>query len=641
MTTTLTSFSEAVAQRSRVPVATVDVTLERFGIDPTPAPPTARQLRVREVAFAGTRPQEDKSEKFSFDWKLDRDGLWALTAERNSVGKSSVLQVVLWALRGTPKHLADDVRSWLQSVSVSFEATRLVVVSFTLSEGRPNGTVSLGSGDSITTHSFGSDAEFRHIMQDVMLSSLDLEKIPGSHEQAPGDVRDVEHGWTAYTGAFIADAHSDAIIGQMRPGLTPHLLQVFLGLPWAVTTFRADAAVRVAGQRLDQHKKRLAFLGGRSLNDIRMQLRDVEAKIASDSVQESSQREYARAQQRFQDSLQPLHNAHARLTEAEEMRDAAMSSRIQLQRQELRLKQGHAASAFLWRLDPKCCPHCSQSIDEERRHRESAEHICQVCSRPLSTGVLQNVQEVLLELSSAIIKARRAEREAIDQVDVARRDYEAARQDRRSLAEQVRSLETFGTVLDAQEMRVERERLLTLANAAEAVLGELVADEATLTILDAALAEARSRIEASAAPILQAVNDEIATLLPSIGMPVVRVDLKRNAHVDVYQPGDIKTPFGRLTKGQQLRLRIATVAALVRTAKKFGAGRHPGLLLIDSPGNEEMTDADVQEILAQLRLLTSETPDLQILLATARQAIVEKVVPSERIKGPMLGGALF
>ena len=48
-------------------------------------------------------------------------GLWALISDRNLRGKSSVLRLILGALRGDwPEHVKDDVWKWLRSLQVDF-----------------------------------------------------------------------------------------------------------------------------------------------------------------------------------------------------------------------------------------------------------------------------------------------------------------------------------------------------------------------------------------------------------------------------------------------------------------------------------------------------------------------------------------
>jgi hypothetical protein len=62
---------------------------------------------------------------------------------------------------------------------------------------------------------------------------------------------------------------------------------------------------------------------------------------------------------------------------------------------------------------------------------------------------------------------------------------------------------------------------------------------------------------------------------------------------------------------------LATAISLLRVGHERGLGRHPGLLIIDSPGNEEVSDIDLSALLGELQLIARETPGLQIIVASA------------------------
>ena len=66
--------------------------------------------------------------------------------------------------------------------------------------------------------------------------------------------------------------------------------------------------------------------------------------------------------------------------------------------------------------------------------------------------------------------------------------------------------------------------------------------------------------------------------------------LKGNTHLDLVK-GGVTVPFGEQTAGEKARLKIATTLALIKIAEQRGIGRHPGLLLIDSPGARGRSNA--------------------------------------------------
>ena len=68
-----------------------------------------------------------------------------------------------------------------------------------------------------------------------------------------------------------------------------------------------------------------------------------------------------------------------------------------------------------------------------------------------------------------------------------------------------------------------------------------------------------------------------------------------------------------------------------RQREKRKVGRHPGLLLIDSPRAQEVSDNDVNSLMEGLKKLTTELPFLQIIIASrATEVILNKIDKDHR-----------
>ena len=247
---TAETFAEAVAMRCGVPVDQVEAALVQHGVTDAPAPPPARPLRLRRLKFSGVKTVHGESSDIAFDWETGQDGVWGIASDDNFTGKSSILQIALWAIRGAPKSLTGTVRGWLRRVEAELDAgNRPMQVSFEVTPDGVRGAVDLLSARREVTRSlpFDSDDGFKHLMSDLMLDALDLEPIAAAQASRRGDgkVQAYADRWLAYTGAMLFDSDSNALVGeQVGADLTQRLLQVFLGLPWATTLFRARAAAR-------------------------------------------------------------------------------------------------------------------------------------------------------------------------------------------------------------------------------------------------------------------------------------------------------------------------------------------------------------------------------------------------------------
>lgn len=142
----------------------------------------------------------------------------------------------------------------------------------------------------------------------------------------------------------------------------------------------------------------------------------------------------------------------------------------------------------------------------------------------------------------------------------------------------------------------------------------------------AATKEAETAYEESRGDILQRLSEEILSLGQRLGVRMLEgVKLGSSATLALTKGGE-STSFSKVTAGERLRLRLATAVALLRVGHERGLGRHPGLMIIDSPGAEEVSDIDLAALLGELQTIAQETPGLQILVASANPpAIVSRL----------------
>jgi prefoldin subunit 5 len=144
-----------------------------------------------------------------------------------------------------------------------------------------------------------------------------------------------------------------------------------------------------------------------------------------------------------------------------------------------------------------------------------------------------------------------------------------------------------------------------------------------IKVIEKSIKETKKRIEYRQKDLLVEVSKKIQEYAIHFGMTSLeKVELKAHPQLHLKKDG-VSTTYSRCTDGEKLRLKIASVIALISIAENQGIGRHPGLLLIDSPKREEITDKDVAQIVAGLDTLTKELPYLQVFLAaTASEGIL-------------------
>ena len=119
-----------------------------------------------------------------------------------------------------------------------------------------------------------------------------------------------------------------------------------------------------------------------------------------------------------------------------------------------------------------------------------------------------------------------------------------------------------------------------------------------------------------------------------------QVTLRGNATLIVYKGGE-RTSYSRCTRGEQLRLKVATAVALLRVGFTDGVGRHPGLLLVDSPGAEEAASENLDAMLSALKQVTADVPYLQVVVATRSPESLERLLEEDRRRIAPIGGYVW
>ncbi|WP_341235978.1 hypothetical protein [uncultured Sulfitobacter sp.] len=637
-------FPKAIANKTERTVKEVNAILSRYSIEPSGTAPSARPLRVVRIAFSGKKLVDEKTVPFEFEWDVDGDGVWGILAEENLVGKSSILQVVLWALRGSFKSLTATVRNWIEHVDVTFRVDgRYLRVEFDIEDDDPIGHVSFGSSaETATVREFDGADEFQAVMQEIMLSALGLEPIPASLKTSTGRVVAYDDGWAAYTGAFLTDADSNDIIGErFGNDLIQRLLQVYIGIPWVRTFFQARRHTRLLEQDSAARRRKLNGLGGKSLDDLEQDLSEVVEKLKDEGASNlaSQQLNAARAERdNLTTRIQALSNS---LTGAKDTAGTCRQSRIDAEQAANALAEETAASHFFGLLKPHSCPRCSAKIEASRLKKEQDTSECSVCTETLVQVDPKEIAAEQAQAAERLKEAKKTERDAERFVKKLERQISTGRDDLETVGQTLNRLAAAGTAADAGILQSEKDRLQGMIEAATAIL-EAEDDSADdLLIVRAAQDEAELRVKQASTTVMGEISQEVTRLSRALGIrDVESVTLKRNAHVEVVKGGST-SKWKDLSPGEKLRLRIATVIALSRGAKSLGMGRHPGLLLIDSPGREEMQPEHVHEIISELVKLTQDYPDYQMFISMTGVPADLHGVGADRIRHAKKGEFLW
>jgi len=635
------TLEEALARAANVTPEQAADFLTRHDIHAQALIPRPVNVTVTAVRFNGVKSVHGETEPYSFEWQPLGSGLWLLGSELNSRGKTSVLAVIRWLLRGSPPgSLTDTVKGWIDHAELDFDLG-----------GQPHRSVIQVSGgyaarllrdpgpeEFLVIEAATPDA-FASTMSDYMMTQLQLERVANRRvERRAGlPATEVEHVWPSLFSAFHIGTDYKSLLGSTSmDGLPTRMLNMFAGFKHASAVAKiqfVQSGLKLEEERASGAQRavaahartRLARLEGELATLGQPDGGEAVAQAALESIRDLS----ARLGILYDDVAQARRAEADAKTAAEEAHDLLNADRLALR---MFLDAREAAVVFR-ALTPSCCPRCDQRIATERLAREKSELACMVCGeeapkaeRGDAAAERANLETALEASQSADASAKKARGSASTKATQLENEIAQAEL---ALSEQRAKQATTSASTEVRDRRAVLVALIAEAKQDSAAVGDTVPKTGEAAMAAACETVLRERLRAEQELVLLEVREEMLALLQSFGVSDLdEVELASNVHLNL-KKGGASTNYGRLSVGEKLRAKIALVLALMKVAHRRGIGRHPSLLFIDTPGAQETADADLRALAAGLAALRNELPQLQIFLATTRVAEFEDAVPSQ------------
>lgn len=633
---------QAIATRAETTLSLVEGVLSVHRILPSPVLAQPRRLVLREIEFSGEKDGVAKNGVFTFSWTALDHGLWAMLSEHNLRGKSTIIEIVRWMIRGRPSsNLQDDVRRWVHAVRLSFllDSEEYEIVAKT--KGEPIGGLYRirapgadgGEPGRTTLANFATDGEFEAVMADFFMRTFTMDPISSWRTGKEDDGQSVTHSWVAFSGAMFIGTNYDVLLGDMpvATGLTSRLMQMYLGVPWVSTLAAAKTAHQLVEQAV-QISARKDEQGREAINtrlaNLRAQLAEKRAELAKipsdETVRNAIDSDAAElADARRQERVMAEH-AERTVAALREITTAHHEDRRDLQTH----MDAMSATAVFRRLEPKCCPRCDHAISKMKKELESSTHSCSVCGESITNS--EDGEAIKVELqervaaSEAVVARATAKKEEVENELASLRKTINLLQDRlesasKELNSAVRRHEAAVSVA-VLEGRLE-EAAIGPTSHAEDRSGEL-------KILSAVVAETEARVKAVRDDLLAEVSERLVEYAKAFGMEnLSEASLKGNATLSLVK-GGAPTSYGKVTEGEKLRLKVATVLAMIEIAEARGIGRHPGLLMIDSPAAQEVSPVDVDHLVAGLQAVFTKLPNFQVFVAGITSKAITDHIPA-------------
>lgn len=618
------------------------------------------ELRLGLVDLSNGRSLEDDGQEsedaeervplaavpFSWEWE-PQVGVNGIGSGRNLRGKSTVLNVLMWALSGRCANFQVDIKSWIKHVEVDWRVgAETIRVKFDNDDGRPIGAVEVvdNPGEAQRARvvgTFDGEDQFEGVIGSVMMSRLRLEEIPVWTVD-----REVRHKWPAYASAFTVRADTlDPVVGNVN-SLGIRMLQMFVGTDWGPALAGTQTALNeVRAERTTAQEK--AFAAGEVIGERRekaqAEVDRLNAVVDAIATGTPDLKQLLAATTKATDLAREVHGLERTLMSAISQVDTV---RLQLRAAQARHHtqfEDALATKFFHQMTPSVCPRCTSKVTAEQQAAETEKHECSLCSRDLK---LDGIDTIIAAAATGPVSGDLDEPvddvEALEAaLEVANQAVEAMNMQITAKEDQLGTAEAQSTTGKGQLAAAEERRKLELELArAQGALGAFtgstdpkVADSVDPTV--AAVLVAADKVlgkwmRDGQDPLLKEISADIEALAVGFGADsLANIKLGGGGRMDVVKGGE-PTTYSGLTAGEKLRVKIATAVSLIKHGYVAGVGRHPGFLVLDSPAAEEMPEEDLA-ILMEALVEVAEQADMQIFVGTrAARPLVDLLPEANR-----------
>ncbi|UOY97561.1 hypothetical protein MUG94_07455 [Arthrobacter gengyunqii] len=594
-------------------------------------------------------------------------GVTALVTESNLKGKSTVLELITWALRGSPRRLRTDVKPWLRNVTVEYDLNSVpMAVKLESKDGRTFAATVISGGSNeeieeslVQGQMIGgcrllardlNEVDFAEFQSALMLDRFGLQpitnwqKFPKSSEGRPQ-----VHKWPTYFGAiYLPDAGSDVLLGDIAmAGLPARILQLFCDVPLLSDEIRTKVLLNQISQderNTSRRETEDAEVLVSRLADLQSQKAAYQASLDSIDKEASSGRSIAAIEGELRTAERRYVAAAAGARELNQILAEARADRQAEQRRSTDILESEIAALLFQGLSPKHCPRCEGSIDSRRIAIEQDEHKCAVCTSALPLSEDHPAIDAEDEVEATVEDADGGDEAvtALDALLTAEVAAEAAAAEASSVLQEVEDLLTrltaeFAHASQSRTTAKRRDTELALARIEGAISSIPSGKDSstrtsdTTSVLKATVKVLEDGTREAANAMFVELNEEVAKLGRSFGIKNLdSVELNRSGGLKVTTAG-VPDTFGNTSGGERVRLRVALLVALLRIGAIRGNGTHPGLILLDSPGSHELKTEDERTLLRELNRLQRELPGLQVIITTAKPDAVRDAVAEDQI----------
>lgn len=630
------NWIDEIATKSRVERDEVAKILLAHGIEEDSTLPRKRSLTLKRVLLRGTKHGEDKP--FEFLWDDLSNGIWGLLTDANSKGKSSILGLVRGALRGElpGSRLKPDVWGWLSEFELDFlieehvHRIRLTKPAGATEASTTVATLSRFDSDRELVIKRGiSDGAFGKAIDSLFMDELGFSRVR-AYRAKEGEA--AEHGWPSMCASLFISGPGDTLFGDTsKDAVHLRLIQLFIGLPWVTTYTCASTALKAVSARLAKETAGKSDRVQGRIKELEEEIRGLEINLKDEPDLNRFRADLPSLDQELVEKRREAEAAAALIIERNTQYGDAKIVRAEARRKLLQAKDDAEARLVFKRLKPTCCPSCAREFERDRFAATDAP-MCGLCGK--EEDKVGSTEELIAELEAEAAETLVSQKAAEKAAGAAKDAFETASAAVGAISQRIEEVQAElhrgsaadEIILDIAKLKARIEEL-ELASGPLVDVDPIRREEA---ILKAAEKVTKSLFLDLQTEILTEVSAALLKFSKAFGVRNLQsMTLNGAGHLKIEQGGQT-TSFTKLNSGENLRVRIAAALAVLEIAERRGHGRHPGLIVLDSPAAQEMSHQDFAALVESVAAAADKFPDVQIMVGAVNRHELLSHVPRER-----------
>lgn len=621
-----------------------------------------KTLSIRRLKFNG---RKNTGENIAFD-KEFQSGVNVIFADNNK-GKSSTFKIMKFALTGDKSSIKKDVYSWLESIALEFQLNNAsYTIYLDLSGTRLKGGLYRSKISDLKYNSIGqieiekillvfeanSENKLQEKLQQFFFDQFSYYNLFWTSSNKNSlDLQNNSTSWkTYYKSIYLESKDYNVLFLTNDFGLQNRkVMEMILGLKYTglINSWKVKLDyLKHDSQKMQLINKELLEVKDNDKEVLEERLAEVVNEI--NLIKQSQKRKFNKLAdlREYQGYIDNLLVLEENLTDNTLELKNLEKEKVNLNRKIAKFEEELDFGFYFSNLEIKRCPRCEHEIQAQKLAKEKEYHKCMLCDDELDVNTeedraiftsrleemktqLSIVTNAIKDLESTVIEKTK-ERDSISKL---LKEYEDNLQ-----AWDVNE-EEIGDLPDLIEKKIELEFKITNTSYDEKIQKEELDNKAK--VVQAAIQVLNRKRYEESQEILISLEKLILEQINNYGLKnIQKISINNDMEINFHQ-NSVKNKFTDLNEGEQLRAKLAVVISLILLDVKYSVGRHPRILIIDSPGKEEVISRDLISLANVFKEINDKYhSELQIIIGTALKEL-KSATNSEKVFFKSAGEVVF